>query len=86
MINNSTFSSSMSVADIAPRAATTQPASRKGDNAFGEALAGAHTVHDRRESQAAGQTQARRDQAPADRSRGQERASEVRSDKSISRI
>ena len=83
MINNSAMSSQMNVADLAPKAATKQLPERRGDSAFGEALAGAHTVHDRRESQAAGN--ARRDWAQGDRStertRGQDRASEVRSDK-----
>ena len=82
MINNSALSSSMNVADLAPKAATKQLSARQGDNAFGEALAGAHTVHDRRESQAA--DNARRDWAQGDRStertRGQDRAGDVRSD------
>jgi flagellar hook-length control protein FliK len=76
MINNSTLSGSMSVAELVPKAATTAPAARSGDGAFGEALAGAHTVHDRRESrEAAGM---RRDQEPAERTRGLDRAREVR--------
>src|SRR6188472_3494497 len=84
MINNSALSSQMNVADLAPKAATKQLPERQGDNAFGEALAGAHTVHDRRESQAADNS--RRDWAQGDRStertRGQDRANEVRSEAS----
>jgi flagellar hook-length control protein FliK len=49
MINNSALSMTMDVAQLAPKAATVQPV--RGDGAFGEALAGAHSVHDRRESQ-----------------------------------
>jgi flagellar hook-length control protein FliK len=79
MINNSTLSGSMSVAELVPKAATTAPAARGGDGAFGEALAGAHTVHDRRESrEAAGM---RRDQEPADRTRGLGQTREVRDER-----
>jgi flagellar hook-length control protein FliK len=64
MINNSALSSSMNVADLVPKAAPMAPA--RGDGAFGEALAGAHTVHDRRESlDTAART--RRDQVQNDR-------------------
>jgi flagellar hook-length control protein FliK len=80
-----TLTNSMSVTDLVPKAATQLP-SGHGDGAFSEALAGAHTVHDRRESQAADAADgSRRDWArsdhSADRTRGQDRADEVRSDR-----
>ena len=77
-----TLSNTLAVADIAPKAATKLPEPSNGDNGFGEALAGAHTVHDRRESQAA--SHSRREWAQGDheaeRTRGQDRADEVRND------
>jgi hypothetical protein len=77
-----TLSNALAVADIAPKAATKLPEPSQGDNGFGEALAGAHTVHDRRESQAA--SHSRREWAhgdhAAERTRGQDRADEVRND------
>lgn len=65
MINNSALSSSMNVADLIPKAAPTAARSRA-DGAFGEALAGAHTVQDRRESLES-VARSRRDQVQGDR-------------------
>lgn len=82
MINHNTaLSSSMNLSELAPKAATAAPA--RGEGAFGEALAGARGVIDRREShEAAGPS--RRDWAHGDRSAdrptGQDRAAQVRSD------
>lgn len=47
-----TLTSSMSIADLAPKAATRLPEQSRGDGAFGEALAGARSVHDRNDSRA----------------------------------
>lgn len=78
-----TISQALQVADIAPKAVTKLADGGGGKGAFSEALAGAHTVHDRRESHAS--PTSRRDWArtdhSADRTRGQERAAEVRSDR-----
>ncbi|MCB0880322.1 MAG: flagellar hook-length control protein FliK [Thermoleophilia bacterium] len=86
MINNSALSTTLNVADIAPKAATVDPP--RGDGAFSEALAGAHSVHDRRESREAAAPSRRdwaRDDHSADRTTGQDRADEVRNDASVDR-
>lgn len=59
-----TLTSSMSVADLVPKAATRLPDQDRSGNAFGEALAGAQTVHDQRSAQ----TTAARDDRQVERS------------------
>ncbi|MCW2925853.1 MAG: Flagellar hook-length control protein FliK [Thermoleophilia bacterium] len=49
---HSTLTNSMSVSDLAPKAATKLPETTHGDGAFEEALAGAHTVRDQRDGHA----------------------------------
>ncbi|MCW2927524.1 MAG: flagellar hook-length control protein [Thermoleophilia bacterium] len=80
---NSALSNTLNVSELVPKAETKLHSSGTGEGAFGEALAGAHSVHDRRESQAAPHSRrewARGDHA-AERTRGTERAAEVRSDR-----
>ena len=83
MIDNNPQLSSMlmNVADIAPAAATAPPS--RGGGAFGEALAGARSVHDLRESRESA-APSRREWARSDRTGdkpiGQDRARDVRSD------
>ncbi|MEO6867033.1 MAG: flagellar hook-length control protein FliK, partial [Gaiellales bacterium] len=82
---NQPLSNSMSVAELAPKAATRASEPRRGDGAFGEALAGAKTVHDRRGSQV---DRSRGDQPRSDqaaertRSQGTERAAARGTDRS----
>ncbi|MCW2961075.1 MAG: Flagellar hook-length control protein FliK [Thermoleophilia bacterium] len=77
MIQGST-SNALPLAGVAPAAPTkVQTNGGRGDGAFGEALAGAHTVQDRNDARATSSRDDARGRSE-DRTRGQERADEVR--------